>query len=55
MLTLYFMRGLVKGSLGKEEEAQVDYQVALKIAEQQGNENLKTTIEEVLQKIKNEE
>lgn len=49
----YFMRGLVKGSLGKEEEAQVDYQMALKIAEQQGNENLKTTIEEVLQKFKN--
>ena len=46
----YFFRGLVKGSLRKEEEAQVDYQMALKLAEQQGNEHLKTTIEETLQR-----
>ncbi len=49
----YFTRGLIKGSLRKEEEAQVDYQMALKLAEQQGDENLKTTIEEVLQQSKN--
>ncbi len=51
----YFMRGLVKGSLGKEEEAQVDYQMALKLAEQEGDENLKTSIEEVLQRFKDKE
>ena len=48
----YFTRGLVKRNLRKEEEAKVDYQMALKLAEQQGDENLKTTIEEVLQKLK---
>ena len=51
----YFMRGLVKGSLRKEEEAQVDYQMALKLAEQEGDENLKTSIEEVLQRFKDKE
>ena len=30
-----------------------DYQMALKLAEQQGDENLKTTIEAVLQRSKN--
>ena len=48
----YFTRGLIKGNLRKEEEAKVDYQTALKIAKQQGNENLKTTIEEMLQRLK---
>ena len=52
----YLMRGLIKaGVLSKEKEAQVDYQMALKLAEQQGNENLKTTIEEVLQRFKDKE
>ncbi len=45
----YFTRGLVKGNLRKEEEAKVDYQMALKIAEQQGNEDLKANIERMLQ------
>ena len=45
---VYYSRGVAKGALRKEEEAQVDYQMALKLAEQQGNEHLKTTIEETL-------
>ena len=48
----YFFRGLVKRSLRKKEEAKVDFQMALKIAEQQGDENLKTSIEETLQSLK---
>ena len=48
----YFFRSLVKRSLRKEEEAQVDYQMALKLAEQQGNEDLKATIEQMLQGVK---
>ena len=51
----YFCRSLAKISLRKEEAAKVDYQIALKIAEQQGNENLKTTIEETLQGFKDKE
>ena len=51
----YFLRGLVKGNLLKEEEAQVDYQMALKLAEQQGDENLKATIEQMLQGLKDRE
>ena len=48
----YFTRGFVKRNLRKEEEAKVDYQTALKLAEQQGDENLKTAIEQVLQRLK---
>ncbi|RKU35122.1 hypothetical protein C6496_17680 [Candidatus Poribacteria bacterium] len=51
----YFLRGLVKANLRKVEEAKVDYQMALKIAEQTGDENLKTTIEGVLQGLKDKE
>ena len=51
----YLTRGLSKASLRKVGEANADYQVALKIAEQQGNENLKTTIEEILQVSKDKE
>ncbi len=51
----YFLRGTVKGNLSKLEEAKADYQTALKIAEQQGDEHLKTTIEEVLQGLKDKE
>ena len=52
---VYFLRGTVKGNLSKLEEAKADYQTALKIAEQQGDEHLKTTIEEVLQGFKDKE
>ena len=52
---VYFLRGLAKRALSKVEEAKVDYQMALKLAEQQGDENLKTTIEEVLQEFKDKE
>jgi len=51
----YLFRGLLKRSLRKEEEAKVDHQTALKIAEQQGDENLKTTIEAILQEFKDKE
>jgi tetratricopeptide (TPR) repeat protein len=51
----YFTRGFTNESLRKVEEAQTDYQTALKIAEQQENEDLKTTIEESLQRLKNKE
>ncbi|RKU16094.1 hypothetical protein C6500_18140 [Candidatus Poribacteria bacterium] len=51
----YYLRGLVKGALRKLEEAKSDYQTALKLAEQQGDENLKTTIEGILQEFKDKE
>ena len=51
----YFFRGMTKAALGKVEEAKVDYQMALKIAEQQGNEDLKATIEQMLQGFKDKE
>ena len=52
---VYFLRGMTKAKLGKIEEAKVDCQIALKIAEQQGNEDLKATIEAVLQGFKDQE
>ena len=51
----FYFRGSAKVALRKEEEAKVDYQMALKIAEQQGNEHLKTAIEERLQQLKDKE
>ena len=51
----YYLRGIVKGTLRKVEEAKEDYQTALKLAEQQGDENLKMTIEELLQEFKDKE
>ena len=51
----YYFRGATKVALRKVEEAKVDYQTALKIAEQQGNENLKTIIEGMLQEFKDKE
>ena len=51
----YFFRGTIKGNLNKIEEAKADYQTALKIAQQQGNESLKTTIEGILQGYKDKE
>ena len=51
----YLFRGLTKRALGKVEEAKVDYQMALKLAEQQGREDLKSTIEEILQEFKDQE
>ena len=51
----YLTRGLVKGNLRKVEEAKVDYQMALKLAEQQGDENLKANIEQMLQGFKDHE
>ena len=51
----YYLRGTVKGNLNKIEEAKIDYQTALKLAEQEGNESLKTTIEEILQGFKDKE
>ena len=49
----YLTRGFTNEALRKVEEAQADYQTALKIAEQQENEDIKTTIEENLQRLKN--
>ena len=49
----YLNRGFTNEALRKVEEAQADYQTALKIAEQQENEDIKTTIEENLQRLKN--
>ena len=51
----YYIRGTVKGNLRKIEEAKADYQTALKIAEQQGDETLKTTLEGILQGFKDKE
>ncbi len=51
----YYLRGTVKANLNKIEEAKADYQTALKIAEQQGNETLKTTLEGILQGFKDKE
>ena len=52
---VYFLRGTVNGNLNQIEAAKADYQTALKIAEQQGNENLKTSIEGILQGFKDKE
>ena len=51
----YMIRGMAKAALDKEEEARVDYQMALKLAEQQGNEDLKANIEQMLQRFKDHE
>ena len=51
----YMIRGMAKVALGKVEEAKVDYQMALKLAEQQGNEDLKANIEQMLQRFKDQE
>ena len=51
----YMIRGMAKVALGKVEEARVDYQMALKIAEQQGDEDLKANIEQMLQRFKDHE
>lgn len=51
----YYLRGTVKGNLSKMEEAKADYQTALKLAEQQGDENLKTILEGILQGFKDKE
>ena len=51
----YYFRGGTKAALRKVEEAKADYQMVLKIAEQQGDENLKTTIEGILQEFKDKE
>ena len=51
----YYLRGTVKANLNKIEEAKADYQTALKIAEQQGDETLKTTLEGILQGFKDKE
>ena len=51
----YLFRGLAKRALSKVEEAKVDYQMALKLAEQQGTEDLKATIEGILQEFKDQE
>ena len=51
----YYFRGTAKGNLSKIEEAKADYQTALKITEQQGDENLKTALEEILQGFKDKE
>ena len=50
----YMIRGMAKAALDKEE-AKVDYQMALKLAEQQGNEDLKANIEQILQRFKDQE
>ena len=49
----YLTRGFTNETLRRVEEAQADYQMGLKVAEQQGNEDIKTTIEESLQRLKN--
>ena len=51
----YFLRGTVRGNLSEIEAAKADYQTALKIAEQQGDENLKTSIEGILEGLKDKE
>ena len=50
----YTSRGAAKGSLGQVEAAKKDFQTALKFAEQ-GNEKLKTSIERMIQKLKDKE
>ena len=47
----YFNRGDVKNDLGEFEEAKKDFQIALELAEQQGDEKLKITIQQTIQKL----
>ena len=48
----YINRGLAKCRLGKVVEAKADFQTALEIAERQGRKDLKTTIEKMIQELK---
>ena len=47
----YLNRGVAKRNLDKYDDAKMDLQTALKIAELQGKANLKTTIEKIIQDI----
>ncbi len=49
----YHTRGEAYRLLGKAEDAKVDYQKALELAEQSGNQELKTEIEQSLQELEN--
>ena len=50
----YYNRGAAKYALGRCEKAKSDFQIALELAEQQGKEDLKTNMEQLLQELKKE-
>ena len=47
----YYNRGAAKYALGSCEEAKLDSQIALELAEQQGKEDLKANVEQLLQEL----
>lgn len=47
-------RGVVKYALGRCEEAKSDFQIALELSEQQGKEDLKANVEQLLQELNKE-
>ena len=51
----YKYRGMAYTGLGQIQEAKADYQTALELLEQVGNEGLKTEIEQLLQELENTE
>ena len=48
---IYFYRGKAKKALDKTLEAKQDFQTALQLAEQSGDQNLKETIEQYIQEL----
>ena len=51
----YSNRGAAKWTLGQVEAAKKDFQTALELAKRQGDEKLRTTIERMIQKLKDKE
>ena len=47
----YYNRGLAKGDVGRDEEARADWQHALELATEQGNEALVQRTQERLNKL----
>ena len=47
----YYNRGVVKALIKQTSEAKQDFRTALRLAEQEGNENLKVNIEQALQEL----
>ena len=50
----YINRGIAKYALGRSEEARLDFQFALEFAKQQGKEDLKANVEQLLQELNTE-
>ena len=47
----YYNRGLAKGDVGRDEEARADWQRALELATEQGNEKMRKAAQERLNEL----